>query len=64
LNECNIKIIVINYYILFLKILKNKIMVNKLFTLTNISIYIIIVILSCLLLSSTDIFQISDIIPF
>lgn len=39
-------------------------MVNKLFTLTNISIYIIIVILSCLLLSSTDIFQISDIIPF
>ena len=39
-------------------------MVNKLFTITNISIYIIIIILCILLLSSTEIFFIKKIIPF
>ena len=39
-------------------------MVNKLFTITNISISIIIIILSILLLSSKDISQIKNISPF
>ena len=39
-------------------------MVNKLFTITNISIFIIIIIISILLLSSKDISQIKNINPF
>ena len=39
-------------------------MVNKLFTIANISIYILIIIFCILLLSSTDIFFVKKIIPF
>ena len=39
-------------------------MVNKFFTITNISIYILLIIFCILLLSSTDIFFIKRIIPF
>ena len=39
-------------------------MVNKIFTITNISINVLIVVFSYILLSSTDIFNIVNIIPF
>ena len=39
-------------------------MVNKIFTYTNILIYILIIIVSCILLSSTDLFNVINIIPF
>ena len=39
-------------------------MVNKIFTYTNISIIILIIIVSCILLSSTDLFNVINILPF